>query len=90
VNELDCRAIFEMLSQYLDRELPAATCEELERHIQNCAPCVEFVASLKKSVRLCKQYESGEQPPELPASLKQSLAKAYRKILSTVQDGKTS
>ena len=87
MNELDCKKIFEMLSQYLDRELPAETCAELERHIQDCAPCIEFVEILKKSIRVCRQYESAEQPPELAETVKQSLQKAYRKMLDSRGDG---
>jgi len=85
MNELDCKQIFEMLSQYLDGELPAETCAELERHIQDCAPCIEFVKSLKKSVGMCRQYASAEPPPELPAAAKKSLQEAYQKMLDARQ-----
>jgi hypothetical protein len=82
MKEPDCKRIFEMLSQYLDRDLPEATCEELDRHIRDCAPCVEFVASLKRSIQLCRQYETAEQPPAIPASLKQSLSHAYQERIA--------
>ena len=39
----ECESIFEALSEYLDGELSEADCEALERHIQDCKPCVEFV-----------------------------------------------
>lgn len=81
MNELDCQTIFELLSQYLDQELPPATCAELERHIQECAPCVEFVNSLRQSVRLCRQFETTEQPPALSPSAKESLRNAYEQML---------
>jgi len=83
MKEPDCKTMFELLSQYLDRELPAATCDELERHIQNCAPCVEFVNSLRQSIRLCRQFETAEQPPEIPDSVKKSLSAAYRQMLDS-------
>jgi hypothetical protein len=82
MNDLDCKTIFEMLSQYLDQELPEGTCEELDRHIRDCAPCVEFVASLKRSIQLCRQYETAERPPAIPASLKQFLSHAYQEMLA--------
>lgn len=49
----DCKQIFAVLSQYLDQELQAEDCEAIRAHIAACAPCVEFVESLKKSVALC-------------------------------------
>jgi hypothetical protein len=87
MKDFDCKTIFEMLSQYLDQELPAVTCEELDRHIRDCAPCVEFVASLKRSIQLCRQYETAEQPPAVPASLKQSLSQAYQEMLARKHSG---
>ena len=76
-----CEAIFARLSEYLDQELPAATCEELERHIQGCAPCVEFVDSLKKSVGLHRAYQPAEDPPALAPAVKKSLREAYQRML---------
>ena len=87
MEELDCKTIFEMLSQYLDQDLPAATCDELERHIRDCARCVEFVESLKRSIQLCRQYETAEQPPALPASLRLSLSRAYKEMLARTHGG---
>ena len=80
-NDRDCEAVFARLSEYLDRELPAATCEELESHIQDCAPCVEFVDSLKKSVGLYRTYQPVPDPPMLSPQVKQSLREAYQRML---------
>ena len=77
----DCEAIFARLSEYLDQELPTATCEELERHIQNCEPCVEFVSSLKKSVGLHKAYQPVADPPAISPEVKKSLREAYQRML---------
>jgi predicted anti-sigma-YlaC factor YlaD len=78
----DCESIFAALSSYLDSELPPGDCEEIERHIQDCAPCVEFVNSLRKSIRLGKQYRLGEPEPAIPPELKHALERAYREALS--------
>ena len=48
MTENDCHNVFAMLSEYLDRELPEGTCDELDRHIRDCAPCVEFVEAAQK------------------------------------------
>ncbi|HYV61360.1 MAG TPA: zf-HC2 domain-containing protein [Bryobacteraceae bacterium] len=81
MRDQDCQAIFARLSEYLDQELPAETCEELESHIQNCALCVEFVNSLKKSVGLHRAYRPAADPPALTPAVKQSLREAYQRML---------
>ncbi|MEQ1947595.1 MAG: zf-HC2 domain-containing protein [Bryobacteraceae bacterium] len=77
----DCKNVFAMLSEHLDGELPAATCDELEKHIQDCAPCVEFVESLKKSIALGRKYQPGSEPPQLAPDVKRSLQEAYQRML---------
>lgn len=76
----DCSSIFALLSEYLDRDLPVADCEELEQHIQSCEPCVAFVDSLKKSVALGKSYAPDTEVPPLSPETKRLLLDAYKKI----------
>ena len=83
MNQQDCNKIFSMLSEYLDRELPPATCEELERHIRDCPPCVEFLESLKKSVRLCREFKADAEPPPVSGAMKESLREAYERMLAS-------
>jgi predicted anti-sigma-YlaC factor YlaD len=77
----DCSAIFALLSEYLDRELPEADCAELEQHIASCAPCVAFVDSLKKSVAMGQVYSPVAEPPTLAPETRQSLQDAYNQML---------
>jgi anti-sigma factor RsiW len=82
MTENDCRNVFALLSEYLDRELPPGTCEELDRHIQSCAPCVKFVESLRKSVRLGQSYVPDVAPPPVSPGFRESLRIAYAKSLA--------
>lgn len=82
MKENECQAVFARLSELLDEELPAATCEEFERHIANCASCVEFVQSLRKSVALHRTYRPSSDPAQLSPQVKESLREAYRRMLS--------
>lgn len=82
MTENECHNVFALLSEYLDRELPAATCEELDRHIQNCAPCVEFVESLRKSVAVGRTYTPSVEPPAVPPEIREALREAYLKSLA--------
>ena len=81
MNQNDCQNIFKLLSEYIDGELPAGTCEDLERHIQGCAPCVEFMESLKKSVELGRKYAPDVAVPPVPEALREALRAAYAKSI---------
>jgi anti-sigma factor RsiW len=78
----ECKNVFALLSQYLDEELPADACEELEHHIEGCEPCIEFVESLKKSVAVGRGYKPAAEPPPLPPDVRQSLKEAYARMLA--------
>ncbi len=57
-----CRQIFAALSEYLDGELPATNCRELERHLKGCKPCLAFLASLKTTVQACRNLRAPRVP----------------------------
>ena len=82
MNEKDCGSVFAALSQYFDQELPPESCQELERHIQDCAPCVEFVESLKKSIALGRGYEPLEKAPALAPEVRERLRQLYARQAS--------
>ena len=78
-----CREVFALLSDYLNLELPADLCAQMEAHIAGCSPCIEFADSLRRTVELCKQYQPTELPAPLGEKAKQQLQEAYRKMLAS-------
>jgi len=78
----DCQELFALLSEYLDAELPAATCQEIEAHLADCPPCIEFLNSLRKTVQLCHGCESPELPEPLRPEVREQLSAAYRQMLA--------
>ncbi len=78
----NCKEIFAMLSEYLDLELPPDACQEIEKHLAGCPPCIEFANSLRKTVEICHEYRAGEEPSPIKESAKQELMAAYRKMLA--------
>jgi anti-sigma factor RsiW len=60
-DQLNCREMFERLSEYIDGELDAKLCECFDEHLQDCEPCLAFIATLRKTVELCR--ESGPDAP---------------------------
>lgn len=81
----ECARVFALLSEYLDRELPAATCDELEHHLSGCPQCVEFVRSLSRSIELCRQYGGCGKARQLDPNLMKDLRKAYAEMLSKLK-----
>lgn len=77
-----CKEIFALLSDYLNLELPAEACREIESHLAGCSPCVEFTESLRKTVELCRRYPPSEMPPPLGDRARQELMEAYQKMLA--------
>ena len=84
---LECKEIFAQLSAYIDAELPEATCEEIQAHIADCQPCVEFVNSLRRTVELCHGHSSREQPAPLSGEARERLLVAYREMIAAHGSG---
>lgn len=76
-----CRELFDLLSEYVDGELPADTCEEIEAHMQGCSPCIQFLDSFKSSIRLTREFHPREELGPMPEPLRHTLEKAYEKSL---------
>lgn len=77
----NCKDLFAALSEYLDADLPAGDCAAIEAHIADCAPCVKFVASLKQTVRLCKDCGPAAELPPLSEDVRQRLLDAYQESI---------
>jgi anti-sigma factor RsiW len=71
---MTCRELFERLSEYVDGELSQEICEEIQRHMEGCDPCVAFAKTLKKTADLCRRLPSQPIPPEVAADLRSFLA----------------
>jgi anti-sigma factor RsiW len=59
--------MFSKLSEYLDGELPEDLCAEMQSHIENCGPCVDFVQSFRKSIDLCRELKQSAGGLEKPS-----------------------
>jgi anti-sigma factor RsiW len=88
-NSNRCKEIFAMLSDYLDLELPAAACKEVEAHLAGCAPCIEFAESLRKTVELCRRYKPKDLPGPLARTARIELQQAYQEMLAARDTGET-
>lgn len=51
---MNCQEILEKLSDYIDGELDPKLCQDLEKHMEDCYPCLIFVNTFKKTLILYK------------------------------------
>ncbi len=77
---MTCRELFERLSEYVDGELSQEICQEIQRHMKGCDPCIAFAKTLKKTADLCRRLPSQPIPPEVAADLHALFAKHLPKV----------
>ena len=62
--------LFERLSEYIDRELDAPTCSQIEAHIKQCRPCQVCLGTLRQTVDVCRHLEHRQVPEMFSLKLK--------------------
>ena len=82
--ERRCKEIFADLSNYLDDELDESLCEELEKHMAGCQPCVAFLESLEKSIEQCRLAPDELPDPAVAARLRRDLMSKYHDLMAQV------
>jgi RNA polymerase sigma-70 factor (ECF subfamily) len=76
-----CKKLFAQLSDYLDGELPVTNCEELEKHLEDCAPCQTFVKSLESTVETLQRQKARQLDPKVAARTRIELLDQYQRAL---------
>ena len=64
-----CHELLEQLSDYIDGELEAALCAELESHLGECSNCRVMVDTVRRTITL---YHD-QTPAELPTDVEDRL-----------------
>ena len=71
--------IMEFLSDYLDGTLTPDVVADLERHLQDCKPCLAYLETYKKTRELTGRAGRVEMPSEMRARLREFLGKQLSK-----------
>ena len=69
-----CKQLLGNLSEYIDGDLQAELCAEIEAHLMDCDNCRVVINTLKKTVEL---YEQMAEPAGLPDPVRERL---FRKL----------
>ncbi len=71
--------IMDFLADYLDGTLSSDILADLERHLQDCTPCVAYLNTYKKTRDLTGQAARVEMPEEMKVRLREFLLKQLAK-----------
>jgi anti-sigma factor RsiW len=70
---MTCRDAIDILAEYLEQSLDAELCRELERHLEDCAPCRAYLATYRKARELGAEAQRVEMPEEMKTRLRRFL-----------------
>jgi len=70
IHESSCQDVLINLNAYIDHELDALSCEEIEAHLGACPDCQIVVNTLKKTLQL---YQLDGKTTTLPAETRRRL-----------------
>jgi anti-sigma factor RsiW len=71
---MKCRELIEIIDDYLDDALAPDIAQELERHLEECAPCRAYIATYRKTSRIGAVAARVDMPEEMKARLRRFLA----------------
>lgn len=69
-----CKTLCAALSDYLDQQIDSKLCTRLETHLDACAPCQAYLASLEETVRRCRQHCTPTQKRKIRSDFRQMAA----------------
>jgi anti-sigma factor RsiW len=75
-DDLDCTEEVEIMTEYLEGALPAADARRLERHLETCPGCTEYL----EQMRTVAGSLAGLTEGSIPAEMRASLLAAYRDL----------
>jgi len=79
---VECKRLFAGLSDYIDKRVDDLACEQIEKHLADCPPCVAFVNDLSRSVERCRALDV-PCDSRTAASLKRLLAQEFARLASS-------
>ena len=65
----NCKALLGSLSEYIDGELPADLCGEIEKHLEGCENCRVVLNTTRRTIDLVHAPADEEVPDEVRARL---------------------
>jgi anti-sigma factor RsiW len=73
---LSCQEIVELVTDYLEGELPPDTASRFEEHLNFCDGCETYLAEMRAAIATVGRADAVEE--EMPAETRDSLLTAFR------------
>jgi anti-sigma factor (TIGR02949 family) len=61
----NCQALLGSLSEYIDGELPAELCKEIEKHLAGCDDCRVVLNTTKRTIDLVRVTADEDMPTDV-------------------------
>lgn len=72
--EMTCRELVEVVSDYLDGTLPKQDRLRLEQHLEECPYCVEYIEQMRQTIEALGELRQESLAPET----REELVEAFR------------
>ncbi len=69
VEELTCRELVELVTEYFEDALAPAEHERFEAHVAGCPGCERYLAQMRTTIALARQTRELESSPEVSGLL---------------------
>lgn len=75
---VDCQMLVELVTDWLEGELPEPTRSELELHVATCAGCIAYVEQMRTTQTALNRLESVDVAEPVDASTPDQLIAVFR------------
>ena len=75
---VDCQMLVELITDWLEGELPEPTRSELELHVATCAGCIAYVEQMRTTRAALGRLESVDVEEPVDASTRDQLFAVFR------------
>lgn len=66
---MNCRQVVELMTDYLEGALSDRDRMRFEAHLAGCSGCTEYLAQLRRTIRMAERLNADPVPPDLEAEL---------------------
>ncbi len=70
---MSCKELVDLMADYLEGQLEPDVARDLDRHLADCPPCLNFLKTYRATTRLIREVACEEIPPELGERLERFL-----------------
>jgi anti-sigma factor RsiW len=69
VEELSCQELVELVTDYLERALPASQARRFEEHLSGCPGCTVYLDQIRRTIDLTGRLTPEQLAPEVEEAL---------------------